>query len=386
MQSNLCDVTFTFVGSSSERLINVLFRNCREHFVSHAHCTRIITKGRVLIDGGAATLRSMVTPGQQITLQPTHEVQQVDGVRRVVYYEKLTVVMQNDEWAAVVKPPGLPMDASWAKQGGKSACVRTLASMLPYSLTPSSSEDALAVPVAVHRLDASVGGVLLVAMTRGAARRLAWMFRSRRVRKTYVTVVKGCPEAHQGDVVQPIDGKPSLSRYRVISTQPSLRFGALTKMEIEPLTGRTHQLRRHCAEALGCPIVGDMRYGGESVRCAQSLYLYATSIELLSSESSHDHLSIAHSLEADDGDNELHTTAECSEAMTSSPPRGEDADDAFPLGRVDVELPTKFDRLIARDKKAWEMHQSGEVPDTPRPWSLATSMSCCDALDDGPTD
>lgn len=138
--------------------------------------------------------------------------------------------------------------------------------------------------LAVHRLDMATSGLLL--MARGAVmhRQLSMLFQERQVAKRYIAVVAGQLAAESGEVNLPLIcdwpnrprqmvsfeiGKPSLTRYR------QLGYDALSqssRVELEPITGRSHQLRVHMA-ALGHPILGDDLYG--SVSSAPRLLLHA---------------------------------------------------------------------------------------------------------------
>lgn len=119
----------------------------------------------------------------------------------------------------------------------------------------------------VHRLDTPTSGVVLVALEGAEAARLGEAFASGAVRKTYLAWVLGSPEPAQGLWSWPLSpprggvvsvdpaGKPAVTRYSVERT-----LGGLSFLRLEPETGRTHQLRVHCAAA-GCPILGDRKYG-----------------------------------------------------------------------------------------------------------------------------
>lgn len=136
----------------------------------------------------------------------------------------------------------------------------------------------------VHRLDMATSGLLLFARGIVMQRRLSGMFRERQIEKCYQAIVEGAPLDDAGSVDLPIatdwpnrprrkidseTGKPSLTRYRV-----SERYQATSRMELEPVTGRTHQLRIHMM-AIGHPIVGDELYCG---RPAERLMLHAASL------------------------------------------------------------------------------------------------------------
>ena len=143
---------------------------------------------------------------------------------------------------------------------------------------------------AVHRLDRDTSGLLVLARTRAARSALGRAFEQRLVRKRYLAVVLGGPPEPAGEIDLPLgpdrtnpprqkvdagDGKPSLTRWRLLAGSPAAIPTSL--LEIEPLTGRSHQIRVHLA-ALGCPIAGDRLYGGTAE--AVPLALHAVWLDL----------------------------------------------------------------------------------------------------------
>lgn len=137
----------------------------------------------------------------------------------------------------------------------------------------------------VHRLDMATSGLMVFACGAMMQRLLSNMFRDRKVEKRYVAVVAGRLAPESGEVDLPIAadwpnrplrkidaelGKSSLTRYRLLELDV-----AASRVELEPFTGRTHQLRVHMA-AIGHPILGDALYGDES--SAPRLLLHASSL------------------------------------------------------------------------------------------------------------
>jgi tRNA pseudouridine32 synthase/23S rRNA pseudouridine746 synthase len=134
----------------------------------------------------------------------------------------------------------------------------------------------------VHRLDRDTSGLVVFARTALAQRHLGWQFERRQMAKTYVARVAGHPAAEAGTIDAPLacdwprrprqrvhpSGRPALTRWRVLAREP-----AATRLALEPLTGRSHQLRVHCAH-LGHPILGDPLYG--ELDAAPRLQLHAS--------------------------------------------------------------------------------------------------------------
>ena len=146
----------------------------------------------------------------------------------------------------------------------------------------------------VHRLDMATSGLMVFARGEAMQRELSRMFREREVTKRYVALVAGVLENEVGEIDLPLivdwpnrpkskvdyeSGKPSLTRYRLLgisidtaSPTQDERNLVTSRVELEPITGRTHQLRLHLA-SIGHPIIGDTLYDG---RIAERLMLHAT--------------------------------------------------------------------------------------------------------------
>ena len=142
----------------------------------------------------------------------------------------------------------------------------------------------------VHRLDMATSGLMLFARGAAAQRRLSEAFARREVHKRYVAVVQGRVDPPQGEITLPLiadwpnrprqkvdaqHGKPSLTRYRTLGVETARNA---TRLELEPVTGRAHQLRVHLL-AIGHPILGDALYAPADVQaCAERLLLHAGSL------------------------------------------------------------------------------------------------------------
>ncbi len=174
-----------------------------------------------------------------------------------------SLALYRDDSAIVLnKPPGL------ATQGGTGTTEHI------DGLLDAFFDERMGRPRLVHRLDKDTSGVLLVARTPGSAAKFSKSFAGRSAKKTYWAIVAGVPSIDSGQIDLPLakqpgsggekmhvdeeNGQASRTRYRVIERAGN----AAAFVELQPLTGRTHQLRVHMA-AIGHPIVGDGKYGGK---------------------------------------------------------------------------------------------------------------------------
>jgi 23S rRNA pseudouridine955/2504/2580 synthase len=218
------------------------------------------------------------TPAHPARAQPKREPLTADEeqfVRHMVIYKDLSGFVLN-------KPPGL------ATQGGTKTKQH-----LDRLLDGLAGEGGR--PKLVHRLDKDTSGALLVARSARSAGHFAKAFSGRTARKVYWALVVGVPEAQQGAIDAPLakqpgtggekmhvdveNGLPAKTRWRVID-----RAGNRAAwVELQPLTGRTHQLRAHMA-AIGHPIVGDAKYGGAEAfltgGISRKLHLHARRIRI----------------------------------------------------------------------------------------------------------
>lgn len=231
---------------------------------------KLLRSGQVRVDGGRVKSDARVQPGQMIRIPPLDVDKAKTGpiagkdLRNAGDHELLSRMLLHEDDKVIVlnKPAGL------AVQGG-SGVSRHIDQMLE-AWTNQRGEK----PRLVHRLDRDTSGVLVIARTRGAAQKLTAAFRERDTKKTYWSLVKGVPRKKEDKIStwlvkeQTPDGDRmriakhgeegadhAVSFYRIIDTVAH----SLTWLEMEPYTGRTHQLRVHALH-MGHPIIGDPKY------------------------------------------------------------------------------------------------------------------------------
>lgn len=190
----------------------------------------------------------------------------------------LSLLHLSKQWIVLDKPSGL-LSVPGRGAGKEDCLLRRVQAEFPDAMI-------------VHRLDMGTSGIVVMARGLDAQRELSVLFQERRVRKRYQALVEGRWEAAvAGEIALPIDihaaspakrrvdfanGRASLTRYRVLATCATQ---AISRIELEPVTGRTHQLRVHM-DAMGHPILGDDFYGTPSSYAkAKRLMLHACEIE-----------------------------------------------------------------------------------------------------------
>ncbi|RCW30806.1 RluA family pseudouridine synthase [Marinilabilia salmonicolor] len=223
---------------------------------------KAIKKGEIMVDKQPGTTGHIVKPGEVITWNTP------DDKPVKIYHIDLEVVYEDETLGVVNKPAGVVVSGNQ---------FRTLENALPLHLEPSSHTDALVSPKAIHRLDAPTSGLIIIAKTAAARVKLSRLMEQKEIHKTYQALVIGETQESWSSET-PVDEKPATTLFRKIRTVPSLRSETLTMVEAKPLTGRTHQIRKHLSEA-GTPILGDKMYGKEGlILKGKGLFLCATQV------------------------------------------------------------------------------------------------------------
>jgi 23S rRNA pseudouridine1911/1915/1917 synthase len=181
----------------------------------------------------------------------------------------LTIIYEDSDLAVIDKPAGLACHAGAGIRSG------TLVNALLHRMGPLEAGDP-GRPGIVHRLDKLTSGIMLIAKNNFAHRQLAQQFKNRLVQKEYVALVHGSPSPSSGTINLPIGRDPKnrkkmstrAHRTRTAITHYSLEenYGFVSLLRIRIETGRTHQIRVHLSHK-GHPIVGDLLYSGNRMRC-----------------------------------------------------------------------------------------------------------------------
>ena len=254
--------------------------------LSHIQLQKMIRLKDVRLNGKRTTAGAHLVQGDEIRVPPFSEKKEKDS-RALSPEEKdfiqSLIVYQDKDILALNKPAG------WAVQGGTK--VSHHIDGLLDGLTMNGER-----PRLVHRLDKETSGVLLLARNAKTAAYLAKAFKTKDIQKTYWAVVQGRPSEMTGKIEAPLlkkkafggeelvcvdfdNGLPAESVYEVLDTN-----GEVSLLALQPHTGRTHQLRVHCAH-IGTPIVGDTKYGNPSFlkqfpALEKKMYLHAYQIVL----------------------------------------------------------------------------------------------------------
>lgn len=239
---------------------------------------KMCRKGDLRVDGGRVKASTRLEVGQSIRIPPLPDNQapEPDHKRKVSDADakmiRACVIYKDDHVIAINKPAGLPTQGG----SGQTRHVDGLCEALMFDYDEK--------PRLVHRLDKDTSGVLLLARTRMAAKSLTEALRHKQTRKIYWALVAGVPTPYLGEIrfgvvkagghgrsgegekmvalhPRDVDNTPGAKRAHTLYATLYRVASRAAWVAMEPLTGRTHQLRVHMSE-IGHPIIGDGKYGG----------------------------------------------------------------------------------------------------------------------------
>jgi len=270
--------------TAGQRLDNFLLNRLKG--VPRSHVYRLIRSGQVRVNSGRVQARYRLQAGDSVRVPPVRRRVQphiADPGSGLAWLAE-RIVYEDDRLLVVDKPSGLAVHGGSGLEFG---LIEGLRSLRP----------ALKTLELIHRLDRGTSGCVMVAKRRSALRQLNRLLREGGVDKRYLALVRGqwqhgtlaidtpltvSREGSAAKVRTDVDGKAALSRFRLVN-----HFGTLASLlEVEIMTGRTHQIRVHAA-SVGHPIAGDERYGDRefNARCERlglkRLFLHAQLLQFV---------------------------------------------------------------------------------------------------------
>ena len=230
--------------------------------IGYALLQKLFRQGKIKVNNKKAKANQRLNENDRVRIFSSKLVEDSNDFEKITHkdprLEKLfneMLIFENDDFLALNKKQGLAVQL-----GSKvNFCVETIL------------KNVLDKYFLVHRLDKDTSGVLLIAKTPKYARKLTQLFRDGKIKKTYLAIVDG--KIKKSGIIRNFIGKSFVSgeermtvtdekngRSAITRYSPLEKVGYFTLLELNPETGRKHQLRVHCAEVLKAPILGDVKY------------------------------------------------------------------------------------------------------------------------------
>jgi len=238
---------------------------CRIDSCSRSIVADLIRNKKILVHGKTKKTGYRVKTGDKITgliTSPKPLLCEEESIPINILYEDEHVIVVN-------KPPGIVVYPA------PGHCRSTLVNGLLYYCPQLKGIGEEPRPGIVHRLDKDTSGVLVVAKSADSYKNLAWQFKTRKIKKKYIALVYGKMKSESGAITLPVGRHPvdrkkmsvigSKGRFAETSWKVKEYFSDATLIELNIKTGRTHQIRVHCA-AIKHPVIGDFVYSGRKLR------------------------------------------------------------------------------------------------------------------------
>lgn len=253
---------------------------------------KLIRKGAIRVDSRRAKTDTRLAEGQSIRIPPLEEKSGTPKTRMKTSKDDpetiaAMVIYDDGDVVALNKPAGI------AAQGG-GGVERHIDGLLVHLMDKKERR-----PHLIHRLDRETSGVLLCARRPETIKKLGAAFRDRNAEKTYWALVTPAPDESEGTIKAPLEKGAGQMKDRMYVSEGDDAKIAVTDfyvvdraakkaafLALSPRTGRTHQLRVHMADVLGCPIIGDDKYGGAEAQLegaqeiVQRLHLHARRLKI----------------------------------------------------------------------------------------------------------
>lgn len=246
--------------------------------ISRSHIKTLIQNGDILVNNTKQKAGYIIRNNDEITVQ----IPKVKPLEVKAENISLDIVYEDNDLAIINKPQGMVVHPANGNENG------TLVNALLYNIKDLSGINGVIRPGIVHRLDKDTSGLLIIAKNDLAHKNLAKQIETKQCKRIYHAIVHNAPKEDVGEIItnygrHPTDRKKMAvleSSNRVAHTKYTVleRLGQFTYMEFELKTGRTHQIRVHCAY-MGIPIVGDKTYGVKEKFKFEGQLLHAKKIE-----------------------------------------------------------------------------------------------------------